>query len=417
MHSKTVCIYLLIYFSFTICLVECNLLENILNTIVYAYNKLFCYHLKLCSESADNDADVEVNIEKDDIYKTVEHGFDDGINRVTLLGKQFPIVTLHDGKEIDLYTYACTSVDDPVCDWSWFSVSIKKYNKFLIDRYPKLRSIHLFIVCESLQGQHENCPDPCYKGKDCAKNGKHSKCVTINWGLYNNDYMCTCDKDYIWNENLKKCEIYDACVWKGGIKCDDFDKNICVANENGTYKCMSSEEEKEMEKMNFKCQYRCQEKIAEICREELNYFYNLIYLSGKVCQHGTCVIDEHNAYGYTCKCDDGWVDDPGNHYPDCSLSTKTICYTLNHACVHGNCSFNAKHDKYECKCDSRYIGESCNELKPEWLPWQSWSSCHANCNETGYQIRNRGCNVAVAKCKFYNSGKAHDSMNLFINSI
>jgi hypothetical protein len=28
--------------------------------------------------------------------------------------------------------------------------------------------------------------------------------------------------------------------------------------------------------------------------------------------------------GYSCECEEGWVDDPNNQYPDCSIDTKLV---------------------------------------------------------------------------------------------
>ena len=325
-------------------------------------------------------------------------GFDDGVNRLSLLGKHFPLIQLKNGQFIDFYTYICINNNDEICKWNKFFEMISNNNTYLKLKYEveDLKLFHSFIVCESLQGQHESCPNPCLERELCLIHGSQSKCIITFWGLYKSDYMCTCLENQVWDDNLKKCLYYDPCFWKAGISCSD-DSNNCLQFDDGSYNCVSNDVYKQH---TFKkCKYKCESKIKDDCILQLSYFHHKIQHEDQVCGAGECVVDDSTKYGYYCKCELGWIDDVKNKYPDCSINTNTGCYDTRFDCVNGICEWDEVKSIYFCKCKQGYEGESCERPKAQWLLWGEWTSCHAGCNEIGIRIRSRECNVDKQLCR------------------
>lgn len=154
--------------------------------------------------------------------KSKIYGFKPKTSRFSLLGSNFPLIRTSTNS-INLTQYVCAGRNDSICNWNSFTAIINKYNKALAPMINDLQHIHLFIVCESLQGQHEMCPNPCKNEKlNCeSKIGPKSICFKTYWGLYRNDFMCTCGKNEIWNEELQKCVKYNKCIWE-----EDYD-GVC----------------------------------------------------------------------------------------------------------------------------------------------------------------------------------------------
>jgi hypothetical protein len=319
-------------------------------------------------------------------------GFDKGVNRLTLLGESFPLLKLNEFQNINLYTYVCSSIDDENCNWEKFKNTIE-YNRILLRRYNRdeLKLFHLFVVCESLQGQHESCPDPCSQNNLC---NNELKCAKTFWGLYKTDYMCICDQNKVWNDELKKCIDYDICFWKSGVTCPP-ERKICLLTEAGNYTCVAER----YKKMNKTCEYKCEDQIDKDCIEQLSYFYHKIENDQPICGNGSCVVNSTARYGFICKCEEGWIDNYENKYSDCSINTRTDCYDQKYSCINGECEWNIDEQIYNCKCHKGYGGESCDKPESLWFPWQEWSTCHANCNTEGIRVRKRDCNGELAECR------------------
>ena len=326
----------------------------------------------------------------------IKIGFEPGVNRLRLIGENFPLLKINDYQNLNIYTYVCMDKKDEICDWETFKNIISK-NDRLLWRYDiiDLKLIHTFIVCESLQGQHKLCPNPCSQKNICAD---MKYCAPTFWGLYKTDYMCLCADNHVWNDDLKECLLYDTCYWKSGVSCSSKPGETCWANDDGTYKCVS-EAYRNMHTNTKVCEYKCENTIDIDCIHQLSYFYHRIENEHNICGKGECVVNSTASNGFICICEEGWIDDDRNKYSDCSIDTRTDCYDKKFTCINGECEWNPDEKSHTCNCSKGYDGESCNVTEPAWLPWQSWSPCHADCYEDGIRVRLRECSGDLALCR------------------
>nr|XP_054774245.1 coadhesin-like [Lytechinus pictus] len=212
--------------------------------------------------------------------------------------------------------------------------------------------------------KRDNCPKPC-SSNPC--NGPHmSRCSETGTDV-SKSYTCHCNPGWTYNSRAKRCDDLNVC---GTAKeqCSKTNTIECVEKEGYKHECVCNR---------MWMGPRC-EKPYDACVDYDN----------PCGQYGICTAHAGQRT-WTCKCMEGWGDDPAQEGRDCKRKNQ-VCDNV--VCLNGGeCQASKSQREATCICTEEWRGDTCNEPMPSWTMWQPWSKCSVSCGYDGTRIRKRDC--------------------------